>query len=719
MARLNEPPVSTDTIETLRKKFLRQNRDIARVNSNQSLRIRHLENEYARLLSENLELRARNLELEKELEQEREDSSAQRIVDHALEIRTKMEAQLVQWGELLAGLGLEPPMKRRSPAGRKLAKPRSAMLRSPAQRRLRDVAKDAETQAMQEGRLPPIYENKAYPRQTLSRDEILALCSEADNSNDSPDLGPPPVSRFVDEDPIKVDSPCRTAAQPEDATAKSEDVAAPLPPPDSPPSKLDFNKKPAMEPKKPEDDVSLPPAPPEAVRPPLKAGSKRKFAVKDDDDERKATIVSNTPRIHKEIKPLAVRDVKNRKAIRELAAARRDGRDKATTTPALAAQPRKPLAAKSTNNDISSPKKTAKASALDAVAVAKMDIAKEAVARDGARDKKRIVPIKAPAPEPPHIITIIPETEAHAADTAPACPDTPEPAVSKANARDTPPPADISVHGETSRPNRRARPSISYAEPNLRDKMRRPTKELVDAVSGEGKYIRRASTTHQPLPSSSVKVKSEPEVTDTEAWKDLPAKEAAMARESSRRGSVLSPLAEKDLAPKCLPAPVVMGRPKRVSSVKGSLLENFEAGKETSVYRTTGVDEAEEIVVGPGQEHDPYEFTSMSPASDSKGSQPLDNSKSINSRGSRGSRRSSAALRDNNSLTQAKLDRPSKLVSSRKRVSMAAPKTASLHDLDDAEDSTFESGGEGSSNAGVDGNISARERVSRRRSMML
>jgi len=151
----------------VRKKFLRQNRDIARVNSNQSLRIRHLENEYARLLSENLELRARNLELEKELEQEREDSSAQRIVDHALEIRTKMEAQLVQWGELLAGLGLEPPMKRRSPAGRKLAKPRSNMLRSPAQRRLRDVAKDAEAQAMQEGRLPPIYENKAYPRQTL------------------------------------------------------------------------------------------------------------------------------------------------------------------------------------------------------------------------------------------------------------------------------------------------------------------------------------------------------------------------------------------------------------------------------------------------------------------------------------------------------------------------------------------------------------------------
>lgn len=44
----------------------------------------------------------------------------------------------------------------------------------------------------------------------------------------------------------------------------------------------------------------------------------------------------------------------------------------------------------------------------------------------------------------------------------------------------------------TSRPSRRSRGSISYAEPNLRDKMRRPTKELVDAVSGDARF-RRAS----------------------------------------------------------------------------------------------------------------------------------------------------------------------------------------------------------------------------------
>ena len=47
---------------------MRQNREIARINSNQSVRIRSLENECARLLSENLELRSQVLRLEKELQ---------------------------------------------------------------------------------------------------------------------------------------------------------------------------------------------------------------------------------------------------------------------------------------------------------------------------------------------------------------------------------------------------------------------------------------------------------------------------------------------------------------------------------------------------------------------------------------------------------------------------------------------------------------------------
>uniref|UniRef100_A0A8H7NDQ2 Shugoshin N-terminal coiled-coil domain-containing protein n=1 Tax=Bionectria ochroleuca TaxID=29856 RepID=A0A8H7NDQ2_BIOOC len=105
MARLNEPPVSTDSLETLRRKLLRQNRDLAKSNNVRALKIRELENDCACMLSENLQLRSRILELEKQVE----DNDARRIADHALAIKAKLESQLTEWGDLIAGLGLEPP----------------------------------------------------------------------------------------------------------------------------------------------------------------------------------------------------------------------------------------------------------------------------------------------------------------------------------------------------------------------------------------------------------------------------------------------------------------------------------------------------------------------------------------------------------------------------------------------------------------------------------
>lgn len=75
------------------------------------------------------------------------------------------------------------------------------------------------------------------------------------------------------------------------------------------------------------------------------------------------------------------------------------------------------------------------------------------------------------------------ELEKPLAEPEPLSPSSPEPLPSiDAPRGDTPPPVDITSKGETSRPSRRNRTAVSYAEPNLRDKMRRPTKELVDAV---------------------------------------------------------------------------------------------------------------------------------------------------------------------------------------------------------------------------------------------
>ena len=59
--------------------------------------------------------------------------------------------------------------------------------------------------AGQEPRLPSILEDKSYPRRTLEPEEIRAL-RLSDQSNESPDLGPPPVAHFDCEEPIKFDA---------------------------------------------------------------------------------------------------------------------------------------------------------------------------------------------------------------------------------------------------------------------------------------------------------------------------------------------------------------------------------------------------------------------------------------------------------------------------------------------------------------------------------
>jgi hypothetical protein len=115
------------------------------------------------LLSENLDLRGQILRLEKQVE----DNSAQRIADHALEVKEKLEAQLSQFTALLGSLGVEPPAKRRASEDRMLSNARQSMARSPPARRRRNTSIDSETLAEMEGRLPPIYENKTYQRATM------------------------------------------------------------------------------------------------------------------------------------------------------------------------------------------------------------------------------------------------------------------------------------------------------------------------------------------------------------------------------------------------------------------------------------------------------------------------------------------------------------------------------------------------------------------------
>lgn len=150
---------STDRVE-VKRKFMRQNRDIARANSTQSLRIRNLENETSRLLADNLGLREQIIKLQREID----EGKAQRIADHAIDIRSQLEAKLLELGSLISGLGSDAPKVQFPKAGKST---RASLSKSPDQRNWKNMCTLSEAVHNQDGRLPAILENKTYPRRTL------------------------------------------------------------------------------------------------------------------------------------------------------------------------------------------------------------------------------------------------------------------------------------------------------------------------------------------------------------------------------------------------------------------------------------------------------------------------------------------------------------------------------------------------------------------------
>ncbi|KAM4060636.1 shugoshin [Hirsutella rhossiliensis] len=618
MARLNEPPVSSDSIETLRRKMLRQNRDLAKSNNVRALRIRELENECACMLSENLELRSRILELEKQVQ----DNDARRIADHALAIKAKLESQLTEWGTLLAGLGLEPPIKRHSPRISKSTRQRmsfSANRPSPSQRRLRDVARDIEE-------LGHISETKSCPRRSMNPEQILALRSEVDSTH-SPELGPPPMSKFIDEDPVKVDSPSRPAA-PDIAQESSPrhkiepPVSFPSPQAyspyvdstqvskaaESPPPSPSPSPKVMMPPLVTQQSNSQPgtPAEPVAVQQPVRTGSKRKFGVREDIENIPMQPTADENQVPKVIteKP-SVQDKADGKNLKELAYIRKDVRERKGVNYGA----RKPLAAKSTNDGIRSPWKMGKPTVNDGPAMSKIYPDRPKAPGSRTKAKAKISPsieVEA-APEleiPPPSTT---EPTVRLSEPTLLLPSSPEPISGDNTHRgDTPPPADISSSGETTRPGRRNRAAISYAEPNLRDKMRRPSKQLYDAVAGEGKYSRRSSSQAETPGPDPQQVKRESPA--GESWRSLPAASAqTVAPEGD--GTPQSPLAGKSSSPQhTLPDTVVTDRRRRPSSMSSRAPEPADEGtKGDEVDASTNADTS-----GAG-DVDIYEFTSSSP----------------------------------------------------------------------------------------------------------
>lgn len=661
--------------------MLRQNRDLAKSNNIRALRIRELENECACMLSENLQLRGRILELEKEVE----DNESRRIADHALAIKHKLESQLTEWGILLAGLGLEPPMKRHSPRIAKTSiKQRMSFTSSrpsPSQRRLRDIAKDIED-------LGPISEHKSYPRMSLkfvnlpllywwtllkkkcySPEQILALRSEVDSSDsvESPELGPPPMSHFIDEEPTKVDTPskptpskdCQPSPKPSlepPVTLLSPETrtrdASPLSPS---PQKRQERPAPQIEKQGAEVPKQQPKTATTAasgtgdavVVQPVKMGAKRKLAAREENEKPRLskTMDENQPPRTMSAK-VSIREKAEGKTLKELASLRKEAHGR----PIAQGHSRKPLAAKSTNDDITSPKKNANPRKADDMPV-KDETTKPKSGQDKPKAKPKlcptvtIEPVPAPAVASPIAVKVDCEPEMVLTEPALLSPTSPaQMATEEASRGDTPPPASITSQGETSRPSRRNRTAVSYAEPNLRDKMRRPTKELFDAVAGEGKYSRRSSQC-DVLASDIVRIKRESDV-------DVSLKSVPSAGAPPSESHLDSP----PLSPSPLPKPSIedistltLNDKKKRSSVvaKGPKdLINVEKQNAHDSADVSGVTNS----TGDGSEVDVYEFTISSPQPEKE--EPTATRRKNTGRQSRSSRRFSAAVESDENVRE-------------------------------------------------------------------
>jgi hypothetical protein len=181
MARLNEPTAPLESLESIKRRYLRQNRDLAKTNSIQSIRIRALESEISRLLTENLELREEILQLRNNVEDRHYEYNDGRSTDFQ-GLKGRLEDKLQEIGSLIAELG-------NIKAHPKVGGQRIALARP--------VRCEVEALEEAERRLPSIAENKSWPAIPTGNAELKDSPASA---TDSFELEPPPIAHFCDDD---------------------------------------------------------------------------------------------------------------------------------------------------------------------------------------------------------------------------------------------------------------------------------------------------------------------------------------------------------------------------------------------------------------------------------------------------------------------------------------------------------------------------------------
>ncbi|OAG39041.1 hypothetical protein AYO21_06761 [Fonsecaea monophora] len=562
MAKLNDPPLPpTESFESLlahadertyavKRRFIRQNREIARVNSTQSQRIRNLETEISRLVAENVSLREQAIAAQAEAERWRATSSVNAEI---LDLRDRLNKKVEEVAEMLVEMGNIPEKAARK--GRRKSRLVRTTMSSATEQEWRNRLSTREAFAQEradlyDGRLPSIHEDKLYPRRTLETSELLALREEAalQQAAESPEIGPPPVVHFdVPSEPPEVDA----ARMSEDENAGEEVMQLP--------SLLERRRKrrtSALIHDLPTEETPVPDEQP--IKPSqqlLKSGAKRKLDVSElDEPVLQHTSNENDDFVYQRRQEIwSNATVNSKKASRFTRPPGRENGDAIDLTKQLSPQKpavatRKILAPKSTNSPakrrVQVPEKLKDDRDLQVNhTIVKSTRRKESQARvvidslvsgSNDQDEEKDIPPKTPAAEAADILSPV-STEPSSRTTH----QTKEAAVLNS--------VEDVLNGSIGRGSRRPRPQISYAEPNLRDKMRRPGKGLVGAIEGIEKQKENPSnnigTSVERAKSEGAKVKQEGEIHhEDDRWNDL----AMPTSTASKKDEPVSPLRGKE-----------------------------------------------------------------------------------------------------------------------------------------------------------------------------
>ncbi|EEP80856.1 predicted protein [Uncinocarpus reesii 1704] len=488
MARLNDLPPATESLESLKRRFVRQNREIARANSIQSARIRTLESEVSRLLTQNVALREEISWLNRELEKRQ---GSDRLDTQLCSVKEKLETKLAELSALVTDLG-SLPQKGGHSAALKRTSDSSNPLQSPTVPRRPAVKPELDSSISDPDRLPVILEDKYYPRFTPEVEVPESPIYDKSDGDISAGIGPPPILSFA-ADSI---NPFATEESPRNAQSYGS-------------SPLSQNKSPTFEPRRRRRDSSflqdiIPDAEPFTESDnrgchPQRAGSKRKFAVREEEDFNPAyssdldgfqfTRLNILPEGLSQETATGIENQPMQSAGKQepqLTTGKKPGR--------------RALGPKNTNTNLRSPAKKASEMAKSTTEERRSLARTKVKPRNRSASEERSGYNNEGGIIKSDLSQVASDSgSAHITLEAKEISTNPDSIIDRAsNSEDIvlpdPDPSDHNASTTTrTRQSRRSRGPVSYAEPNLRDKMRRPTEVFVDAV-GEDRFRRMSKS---------------------------------------------------------------------------------------------------------------------------------------------------------------------------------------------------------------------------------